>query len=798
MALLLVSPYLIYAEWHQNLVDYVVASIKFGERDAGRTGLHELPRFSADLSQPLMSETGPTPAQPPRINVRWAAGTDDATRAARERALGLLPDNPLAADAWRYSVQDWSAPRLAAIVTDPLVVATDGIDRSHMALERQQGPRLGRVLSAINRTQLLPGLITEQNAIAFLYYAIVISPLVTLGLILWRPLLAGVRPWNRASAKMMVVAVLALVMIDGLVRSNVGARLVDMSEVSGVIMAWLAGLLLARSTRRGRVAAVSVAILFLLVTAVSVQAIEQVTLQLAGTGFDTGRQGMLRHARDVHRVLSAVPPVAAWDRSEPGIVELASYINRCTQPSDRVVVLGYMPELYFLSQRGFGAGSAWILPGFFDSEADQRLMIARIESHRVPIVLTAPDPEYTEDYVAGFPVLHQFLARDYQEAGEVDSDPHYRMRVLVRRSHLRGNGMIRWSTFHASPTDLQWRSGDASGGFAAMNQGLTNLGARVVRRLLSAHKPLVRIARRRARNAEQSGFRREALAVEREIAEVASGAAPIIAGPWLAEVGYEVLYWIPFLRWFTDKHGILPSRLIVVSRGGVRHWYADLAATYVDMFDHMSPEHLGARNMTRQTREEGGGQKQTAAGALDQEILGVVRARLGVREAKVCHPSLLFRLFRHVWYGNLPLDFFWTRTRYERIPETPRIPILSRVSRRLLRRPSSYSGTALPLTDANQAFVRALVGRVALTMPIVSLESDFGVDEHRDFDVAGIPNVLSARQWMTAATNLGCRASWSRARHFSWGPAAGLRGRRRFSASRLRRSTPTISCWAPT
>ncbi len=307
-----------------------------------------------------------------------------------------------------------------------------------------------------------------------------------------------------------------------------------------------------------------------------------------------------------------------------------------------------------------------------------------------------------------------------------------------------------------------------------MNQGLTNLGAKVVRRLLSVHKPLVRIARRRARNAEQSGFRREALAVEREIAEVASGAAPIIAGPWLAEVGYEVLYWIPFLRWFTDKHGILPSRLIVVSRGGVRHWYADLAATYVDMFDHMSPGHLGARNMTRQTREEQGGQKQTAAGALDQEILGVVRARLGVRDAKVCHPSLLFRLFRHVWYGNLPLDFFWTRTRYVRIPETPSNTDVVAGLPSTFATAKFYSGTALPLTDANQALVRALVGRVALTMPIVSLESDFGVDEHRDFDVAGIPNVLSARQWMTAATNLGMQSELVARSTFFLGTCGGL------------------------
>ena len=25
---------------------------------------------------------------------------------------------------------------------------------------------------------------------------------------------------------------------------------------------------------------------------------------------------------------------------------------------------------------------------------------------------------------------------------------------------------------------------------------------------------------------------------------------PILVGPWLGEVGFELLYWIPFLRWF--------------------------------------------------------------------------------------------------------------------------------------------------------------------------------------------------------------------------------------------------------
>ena len=83
-----------------------------------------------------------------------------------------------------------------------------------------------------------------------------------------------------------------------------------------------------------------------------------------------------------------------------------------------------------------------------------------------------------------------------------------------------------------------------------------NLGLKASRRLQSAHKPLVRYARRSGREQEHQAFRDEAQAIERRIAEVAAGREPIVVGPWLAEVGYEVLYWIPFLRWFQDAHGV--------------------------------------------------------------------------------------------------------------------------------------------------------------------------------------------------------------------------------------------------
>lgn len=282
---------------------------------------------------------------------------------------------------------------------------------------------------------------------------------------------------------------------------------------------------------------------------------------------------------------------------------------------------------------------------------------------------------------------------------------------------------------------------------------------RLLRRTLTLHKPLVRLSRQRARAREQQGFRDEAYAVDREIARLGEGKSSIIVGPWLAEVGYEVLYWVPFLRWFADKYAIPRERLIVVSRGGVSDWYAELAAHYVDLFDIVSPHDLAEKNRSRQASSERGGQKQTSISELDRELIEAAQRHLGVETGSICHPSLLFRLFRHVWYGNLPMDFLWTRTRF--VTRRPPAPLDAQLDAQLPERfavVKFYSGTALPMTDQNESIVRGLVRRLARTLPVISLESDFGIDEHRDFTFADIDNVTSTRSWMTPSNNLGIQS----------------------------------------
>jgi hypothetical protein len=282
-----------------------------------------------------------------------------------------------------------------------------------------------------------------------------------------------------------------------------------------------------------------------------------------------------------------------------------------------------------------------------------------------------------------------------------------------------------------------------------------NIGLKIARRAAAVPKRALRVARRADRLREHAAYLLEEERLEREIAAVASGRGPIIAGPWVSEVGFEVLYWIPFLRWFVDRYRVDPGRVVAVSRGGVATWYAGLAERYVEILDHVDLPTFAARNEQRRVTGESGGHKQLTPGAFEAELVDIASREAKVTGARVCHPSLMYRLFRQFWFGNRALDFVLQHTRHVRcaagsgaLDTDARLHLPERFAA-----VKFYTATALPDTPSHRAALRDIVASLASHMPVVLLDTGFGLDEHEDY-LFDLGNVTTVGQALEPRTNL--------------------------------------------
>jgi ADP-heptose:LPS heptosyltransferase len=70
-----------------------------------------------------------------------------------------------------------------------------------------------------------------------------------------------------------------------------------------------------------------------------------------------------------------------------------------------------------------------------------------------------------------------------------------------------------------------------------------------------------------------------------------------------------------------------------------------------------------------------------------------------------------------------------------------------------------YSGVALPDSPFTRSALCGIVESIAAQTPVVLLDTGLAVDDHGDYAFAGIPNVVSARSWMTPQTNLGVQTA---------------------------------------
>jgi hypothetical protein len=263
--------------------------------------------------------------------------------------------------------------------------------------------------------------------------------------------------------------------------------------------------------------------------------------------------------------------------------------------------------------------------------------------------------------------------------------------------------------------------------------------------LRKVKRPLRDALRHHAEMREQRQSSRAGWAVEQEIDAVVNSAETIVAGPWLSEVGFEALYWLPFLRWVKAAFRVDPSHVVAVSRGGVASWYRGIADRYVEIWDHIDPADFARRTGER------GATKQLEVSAFDREVVQVVERVVGSR-VSVLHPSLMYRLFSLFWSGQRAQSFLDSHTRFEAVTASEVLDV-AKLPREYVA-VKFYAARSLPDTPDVRRTLAWFVDSLAERTHVVLLDTGLVLDEHADYPFGPSSRVMSAKSWMTPNNNL--------------------------------------------
>lgn len=237
--------------------------------------------------------------------------------------------------------------------------------------------------------------------------------------------------------------------------------------------------------------------------------------------------------------------------------------------------------------------------------------------------------------------------------------------------------------------------------------------------------------------------------LKNRLQRMATNNKSILAGPWLGEVGFELLYWVPFLAWFAKEFSVSPNRIVAVSRGGSESWYRHIAATYLDLFEMFSVSEFKQRNIERQRQL--GEQKQLALTDFDRFIVSAVKERLGESSVQLLHPSEMYALFKHYWWGHTDELWIHRHTRYSTFSSDVMRFGLDGLPDKFTA-VKFYFSKCFPQTTATRAFVSQILDRLREEQPVVSLSTGFKLDDHSEWEPCSLPRQIS--RLLTPQNNL--------------------------------------------
>jgi hypothetical protein len=226
---------------------------------------------------------------------------------------------------------------------------------------------------------------------------------------------------------------------------------------------------------------------------------------------------------------------------------------------------------------------------------------------------------------------------------------------------------------------------------------------------------------------------------------VAKGEGDVIVGPWTGEVGFELMYWIPFLAWLVEQ-GLSGERMVVVSRGGAGLWYRHLATRYLDILDLLTPDEFRERTAGKKKQYD-------SRREIDKELLKKTRQRLGLQEAPALHPSTMFRLFVGLWRRRSSIELVESFSRFQPLTRPASVERPSGLPKDYVVA-KFYFSKAFPETTENRAFISDVLRTVSRQIPVALLSTSIRLDEHSDYQSSSGSGVFVVDAHVTPQKNL--------------------------------------------
>ncbi len=239
--------------------------------------------------------------------------------------------------------------------------------------------------------------------------------------------------------------------------------------------------------------------------------------------------------------------------------------------------------------------------------------------------------------------------------------------------------------------------------------------------------------------------------IRKTLSEICRSGQPLIVGPWLSEIGFEILYWIPFLRWLVKEYNLSPDRMIAVSRGGVAAWYGGISSRYFDLLELYSPDEYRKKNL--EWIQKSGGQKQTAVTSFDKEIAQKLKERVPeIAPTAWLHPHLMYNLFKVYWRRQYPISFIEKHVCYEPFRDIEKVPCDMELPREYVA-VKFYFSQAFPGTPQNKEFARRFITSLAQKTNVILLDTGLSVDDHEDIHLSG-KGIMDIRSYIQPSKNL--------------------------------------------